>query len=218
MVTSEESERRRGHTDLRPRPMPAVTSEEWHRPGEVLERLRTWAEGQADEAIEWYLRDKAAKRRGSRTLRALAILLAVAGAVVPLVTVGRGGYVNGWGYALLAAAAGCVAFDHFFGLSSGWRRDVAAIQALQARLADFRYTWLTATAEQALNLERLDTRARLELIERFVADVRSVVNAETSAWLTEFEADRPWPDTLGAPRVSDSRDRPATKAGSAQGS
>lgn len=47
-----------------------------------------------------------------------------------------------------------MAFDHFFGLSSGWMRDVAALEALQGRLARFHMHWAKWQAAQAGALGR----------------------------------------------------------------
>src|SRR5690242_19760300 len=105
---------RRG--DLTPAPMVGLTVEDWRNPAVALDRLRTWAEHEAETAITWYLKDKNVKRVGSRALRALAIVLAAAGGVAPLLAAGAARTTN-WGYVLLALAAACVAFDHFFGLS-----------------------------------------------------------------------------------------------------
>jgi hypothetical protein len=185
--------------------MPLVSAEDWQRPAEALDRLRAWAEGEAGQAIEWYLRDKATKRFGSRVLRALAIAAAVAGGVAPLVTAGRA-QVTPWGYVLLAVAAGCVAFDHFFGLSSSWMRDMNTVRALQSRLVDFRFEWVNATAEQTFNLEKPDALERLELIRHFAANVGDLINAETGEWLSEFQTnvgqlrahtERTWPGGHG---------------------
>jgi hypothetical protein len=188
--------------------MPLISGEQWQRPADALDTLRVWAEDEATRAIDWYLRDKATKRAGSRLLRAAAIVLAVGGAIAPLLSAGQAATVTPWGYVLLAGAAGCAAFDHFFGLSASWMRDMATIRAVQGRLAAFRFDWAAATAEQALNLERLDAQHRMELIRRFAADVTDLVNAETGNWMTEFQTnsgrlrsqtERAWPAGLGAP-------------------
>lgn len=177
---------RRG--DLTPVPMPMLTVDDWRNPVVALDTLRRWAEQEAAEAVTWYLRDKTGKRLGSRVLRALAIVLAAAGAIAPLLAAGTASRTN-WGYVLLALAAACVAFDHFFGLSSGWLRDVATAQALQRRLAQFRFAWVAANADQALrSAYSADVPRRLELVERFVADVADLVSGETGDWRVEFQA------------------------------
>jgi hypothetical protein len=191
MATVEKNEatrRRFGHGDLSLSPMVIISVEDWRNPTAALDTLRQWAEREAADAIRWYLRDKATKRLAARILRALAIVLAVAGAVAPLLTAGT--RVNGnWGYVLLGLAAGCLAFDHFFGLSSGWLRDMATAQALQRRLVAFRFAWVGANAEQALSSTYdANVKLRLGLIEDFVADLAGLVSAETGEWLAEFQS------------------------------
>lgn len=175
---------RRG--DLRYAALPAVSAEDWRQPDVVLDQLRRWAETQAEEAIEWYLRDKQAKRLGSRLLRILAITLAIAGGLAPLLTAGPDGRSAAWGYVLLALAGGCAAFDHFFGLSSGWMRDMATSHALQHRLLKFRLTWITLTAGKAV-VDGAEISARLDLVRSFALDVSELVSTETGDWLTEFQ-------------------------------
>ncbi|GAA2106218.1 SLATT domain-containing protein [Streptomyces synnematoformans] len=195
------------HRDLRGRPFPGAALEP--SPGgqrEVLRELRAWAEREAEDTIEWYLHDKRLKRRGSRVISALTILLAVAGTLVPLASVVSGGPPQGWGYVLLALAAGCKGFDHFFGLSSGWMRDIAAAQTLRAELNDFRLAWAAeqlrspgaagedgaggaggaAAAGGALDPAALERR--LALLTSLVEAVRRQVESETAEWLTEFRA------------------------------
>src|SRR5262249_37156125 len=113
--------RRWSRGDIQPLEPPAISAEDWHDPVAVLGRLRSWAQQHTTEAIRWHLRDKQAKRAGSRLLRAAAVILAVAGGLIPLLAgdAGRGPNPK-LGYLLLALSAGAVAFDHFFGLSAGW--------------------------------------------------------------------------------------------------
>jgi hypothetical protein len=193
---------RRGDLRARPFPRPA-TKEPWvtdsrHRL-DAIEALRDWAEGQAEDAIDWYLRDKAIRRVGSRLLRALAIVLAVAGSLVPLLSAAWTGSAAGWGYVLLAAAAGCVAFDHFFGLSSGWMRDMAASQTLQRRLTEFRLEWTTNLLRPASvtgvpvpvggsAVDDAELNRRLDLVGRFAMEIADLVESETAEWLTEFRS------------------------------
>lgn len=178
---------RRGN--LRLQPFPALSGEAWREPGPALESLRGWAEDQASAAIDWYLRDMAGKRRGARALRALAILLLVAGAVVPLVSAAQDSDIAGWGYVLLAGAAGAVAFDRLFGLSSGWMRDLIAVQRLQRTLSEFQLDWEAVLARAALDPHRHepDVSARLHLVRRLATDVAGLVADETAQWRNEFE-------------------------------
>lgn len=129
--------------DLRSRPFPAVALRTPEEQRQSLETIREWAEQEAVDAIEWYLRDKRLKRIGSRLIRGLTIVLAIAGTAVPLGGAAAGGPVQSWGYVLLVLAAGCKGFDYFFGLSAGWMRDITAAQSLRGALNTFQLAWTT---------------------------------------------------------------------------
>ncbi|MEU5782127.1 SLATT domain-containing protein [Micromonospora lupini] len=173
------------------RPFPVLATRK-QQPEVVLERLRDWAEGQAEDSVAWYLRDKAVRRRVSRVLRGCAILLGIAGGVVPLVSAASAGSGASWGYVLLATAGGCLAFDHFFGLSSAWMRDIATAQALQRALTEFRLDWATAELSTATATEDrefdLVVRRRETLIRALVMRTAELVEAETDEWLSEFRS------------------------------
>ncbi|PZG16125.1 hypothetical protein C1I95_18325 [Micromonospora craterilacus] len=169
------------------RPFPDLTGQQ---PSAILNSLREWAEGQAEDTIAWYLRDKAVRRSISRLLRGCAILLGVAGGVVPLLSAASAGIGASWGYVLLAMAGGCLAFDHFFGLSSAWMRDIATAQALQRALTEFRLDWATIDLRTEANGEYgqvgAATLQREELIRVLVTRTAELVEAETGEWLSEF--------------------------------
>ncbi|MEO3813495.1 SLATT domain-containing protein [Sphaerisporangium sp. B11E5] len=172
--------RRWGRGDLPPLPRPEV--EQWVDPGMALDDLRDWAEGRALELIDWYARDKKVRRVASRALRAGAVMLAVAGGVSPLVF--REGAGANLGYVFLALAAGCVAFDHFFGISSGWMRDIAALMSLRGRLTRFHLDWAAWQAE-GTGPDR--TAGGLALIDALVTDVVRISERETAQWIAEFD-------------------------------
>jgi hypothetical protein len=143
--------------------------------------------------IDWYARDKRYKRQSSRLLRAAAVASAVAGGVLPLISSTASGVNPSLGYVFLAVAAGLVAFDHFFGLSSGWMRCVAAMQALQNRLARFQLDWTHWQGEQAGALPLAEPRtpvehtaAALDLINGLVTAIGEITEAETAQWITDF--------------------------------
>jgi len=179
---SDNGRRRRG--DLSTRPLPAVTREDWADPEAALILLYRQAEAKAAEAIDWYLRERRPKKRASRWIRAAAILFAAAGGLQPLVSLARPGSSSAaWGYPLLGVAAACLAFDRFFGLSSGWMRCMLAAQHLQARLERFQYDWASAYLTGPA-----PTTERLALLREFTMDVGEVVQRETVEWEQEFQS------------------------------
>lgn len=162
---------------------------------ETLARLRTWAEQDAEAAIEWYLRDKRLKRVGSRLLQGFAIAFAVAGTAVPLGTAASGGSGQGWGYVLLAVAAGCKGFDHFFGMSAAWMRDITVAHTLRTELNAVRLEWAADVLRAGPDadvpgrlLEPAELERQLELISRLAGSVRSHVDGETADWQAEFSS------------------------------
>jgi len=84
----------------------------------AIAKVFSYVEDNAAASISWYARRKLGKARASRCLRALAIVLAVVGGLIPII---YGIYTQAWiaqlGYALLALAAGAVAADRYFGVS-----------------------------------------------------------------------------------------------------
>lgn len=192
--TPEVRSRRGRRRDLGGRPFPAIALEATGGPQETLQELRAWAEREAEDAVEWYLADKRRKRLGSRIVSVLTILLAVGGTLIPLASVLSGGPAQGWGYVLLALAAGCKGFDHFFGMSSGWMRDITAAHKLRGGLNEFRMAWAAEhlrAADDAAADGTLDPAAlerRLALLMSLVEAVQRQVESETAEWLSDFRA------------------------------
>ncbi len=177
--------------DLSPVARPQLPSQ-WQ-DAEAIGQLRDWAEARAVETINWYLRDKRPKRWASRLLRAGAVIFAVAGGVLPLLTATVHGIDPSLGYVFLALAAGCVAFDHFFGLSVGWIRDIVALQALQGSLTRFHLDWASWQAARAGGQPKTGSdadaiSAGLALIGGLIGDIAKVTEAETAQWVTEFSS------------------------------
>ncbi|MFJ4584780.1 SLATT domain-containing protein [Streptomyces echinatus] len=175
--------------DLRSRPFPALGTRTPADRLEAVEALRAWAEQEAEDAIEWYLADKRLKRLGSRAVRGLMIILATAGTVLPLAGAALDEQIQGWGYVFLAAAAGCKGFDHFFGLSTAWMRDITAAQALRGELNEFRLAWSAELLREATGEpEQAVIACRMKLVGGLVAKVRARLDTETSDWTQEFRA------------------------------
>ncbi|GAA3116437.1 SLATT domain-containing protein [Streptomyces echinatus] len=175
--------------DLRSRPFPALGTRTPADRLEAVEALRAWAEQEAEDAIEWYLADKRLKRLGSRAVRGLMIILATAGTVLPLAGAALDERIQGWGYVFLAAAAGCKGFDHFFGLSTAWMRDITAAQALRGELNEFRLAWSAELLREATGEpEQAVIARRMKLVGGLVAKVRARLDTETSDWTQEFRA------------------------------
>ncbi len=156
-----------------------------------LHELYRWVERGALDTATWYLADRVWKRRGARALRCGAATGAVVGAALPLLDVT--GVVSGaaaWGYLALLLAVACVAIDRFFGVTSGWMRDVATAQAVQRRLQVLQFDWATESVREVLGpAEGTASEAAercLGVLRRFSEDVAELVRAETADWMVEF--------------------------------
>lgn len=164
---------------------------DWGEPTERLDELYRWVEGGALRVADWYLTDRAWKRRAARTLRTGAALAATAAAVLPLLelthTLTTG---TAWGVLALVAAVACLAGDRFFGLTSGWMRDMATAQAVHRRLEALQFDWSVENVREVLGpTEGTASEAAercLGVLRRFAEDVTELVRAETADWMVEF--------------------------------
>ncbi|MER5935051.1 SLATT domain-containing protein [Streptomyces sp. NPDC002054] len=187
---SEGAGRARSAGDLTGRPFPLG---DWGEPAERLDELYRRVEADALRTAEWYLSDRAWKRRGARLLRAGAALGAVTGAAMPLLELT--GAVPGalaYGYLSLLLGAACLACDRFFGLTSGWMRDVATAQAVQRRLQTLQFDWASENVREVLGpTEGTASEAAdrcLTVLRRFSEDITELVRSETADWMVEFRS------------------------------
>lgn len=111
-------------------------------PRAQLQRLYSWGERTALDAIGWYMGRKPRTARRSQLLRAGSIVFATLGGAVPVAALAaaRPALAN-WGFVLLALAAGSMAFDRFFGYSASWARHLTAAATLRGLLAEYQLTW-----------------------------------------------------------------------------
>ncbi|WP_351229714.1 SLATT domain-containing protein [Streptomyces sp. NPDC002133] len=176
--------------DLTGRPFPLG---DWGEPAERLDELYRWVEANALRTAEWYLSDRARKRRWARALRVGTAVGGIAGAALPLldltdVLAGAAG----WGYLSLLLGAACLACDRYFGLTSGWIRGVATAQAVQRRLQALQFDWASESVREVLGpTEGTASEAAercLGVLRRFSEDITELVRAETADWMVEFRS------------------------------
>ncbi|MGC9666447.1 DUF4231 domain-containing protein [Planosporangium sp. 12N6] len=153
-----------------------------------LDELYAWGERLATDAIGWYLAEKRAKARWSRALRTAAVVLATAGAAVPVAALAAGRPTAGnWGFLLLALAGGCVAYDRSFGYSSSWQRYMATATSLRAQLIEYQAGWAKEMVAMAgREPDRTDAVRLIDFVRTFAWNVSDTVRSETEAWLVEF--------------------------------
>ncbi|MGW8746026.1 SLATT domain-containing protein [Streptomyces sp. NPDC055794] len=166
---------------------------DWALPADRLDELYRWVERGALDTAAWYLADRVWKRRGAVLLRCGAAVGAVAGAALPLLDMsGVVGGVAPWGYLALLVAVACVAGDRYFGVTSGWMRDVATAQAVQRRLQALQFDWASESVREVLGPADGTASEAAErcllVLRRFSEDVTELVRAETTDWMVDFRS------------------------------
>lgn len=165
---------------------------DWEEPAQRLDELYQWVEQGALRTADWYLADRRWKRRAARALRGGTVAGVAVGAALPLLELTRAfdPSLAPWGFVSLLGAAVCVGCDRYFGLTSGWMRDVATAQAVQRRLEEFQYDWAAESVREALGpTEGTASEAAercLNVLRRFTQDLTEIVRAETADWIVEF--------------------------------
>ncbi|MFQ6854518.1 SLATT domain-containing protein [Streptomyces sp. 35M1] len=181
---------RAGGRDLTGRPFPLG---DWGEPAERLDELYRWVETGALDTADWYLNDRVWKRRAARALRMGTAAGVVAGAALPLLDLtGALSGSAGWGYLSLLLGAACMACDRYFGLTSGWIRNLATAQAVQRRLQVLQFDWASECVREMLGptegTASEATERCLGVLRRFSEDVTELVRSETADWMVEFRA------------------------------
>ncbi|MFB7494648.1 SLATT domain-containing protein [Streptomyces sp. NPDC056161] len=189
---------------------------DWGEPADRLDELYRWVERGALDTAAWYLAGRVWKRRGALVLRVGTACGTVGGATLPLLELtGVTDRAAPWGYLALMFAGACLGVDRFFGVTSGWMRDVATAQAVQRRLQVLQFDWASENVREVLGpAEGTAGEAAdrcLAVLRRFSEDVTELVRTETADWMVGFRtgtaplglqtalAPGPRPDPAGAP-------------------
>jgi len=158
-----------------------------------LERLIERAISHADQAIDWYLRSKKAKRIGARLFRLGAILFIAAAGILPILqqifTIeGKPPFAPAWASVLLSVAVLFIAIDRFFGFSTAWMRYITAeLQIRQAR-ETFDLDWQSAHASFRGNVPTPEqVSAVIGMVKVFTDQINTLISAETQKWVSEFQ-------------------------------
>lgn len=146
-------------------------------------------ENKALEMIDWYLRDNMSKAKWSRALRLGAILLTTIGGLLPIFQGAIQGNYGQYGYLVLGLAAACVGVDKFFGLSSGWIRDMSTQLSLQKILAEFQIGWILLWVDIEDNKPTPEQqKTLLHYLKDFQAQLFTEIHQETQLWAAEFQS------------------------------
>lgn len=163
-------------------------------PAISLNAAYEYVENQSTRAIGWYYRSKGLKQSLSFWYRLLAIVSGAIGGIIPILSAyfyeqpADQLQFNQWGYVAIALAAFWISIDRFTGSSTGWMRYIGAAMAMETLQAEFRADWtlLMARASNPPAPEQVTTA--LERLKTFTLAIRSQVEKETNAWITEFQA------------------------------
>ncbi|MEZ4383227.1 MAG: SLATT domain-containing protein [Nannocystaceae bacterium] len=164
-------------------------------PGKAFLGLRQFAEDNARETIDWYLRGRRLQGRLSKALTLATLLLAAFGGLLPmfgaasiaLPLLGPPATYNLYGYIAFAGAGACLIFDRLFGFSSAWMRYITTSQTLQRKLEAFDLAWLAVWLKVDKGQPDADQQEELlDLLRRFRLETLEVVEKETQTWIAEF--------------------------------
>jgi hypothetical protein len=168
-----------------------------------LDSLREYVEADVEAAIHWYYAKKPWKAWASQLLKFLTLVTTGLGGLLPIVSATgffsrgitdpqqqlfRNLQVNQIGYLCFGLAAAFLAFDKYFGYSTGWMRYITTAMSLETALRNFRLDWarttsgLAGTTPSGVVLEAL-----LQKIQEFCVAARMLVEKETQAWVMEFQ-------------------------------
>ncbi|MEJ7587835.1 MAG: SLATT domain-containing protein [Ferruginibacter sp.] len=183
-------------------PVLRIQEYRWDTPEEIQKSvygLYQYAESGAISSISWYGKNKKSKARFSRTLRASAIILTTLGGLTPIIS-SMGGltvklmddkltlYIGQLGYLFLGLAASCIAFDRFFGFSSGWMRYISTKMTLERALSEFRLDWAMMLAKLGNNPPNTEqVQHMIRRLKDFLVLINNNVEQETLTWVAEFK-------------------------------
>jgi hypothetical protein len=145
--------------------------------------------GQALATVDWYFKEKTSKARWSKSIRISSVLLGIAGALLPILALIVGKGLSGeWGFVPLVIGAGVVLLDRAFGFSASWTRYMTAAAAIERRVGGLQLEWTHMQVGFSRVPNDEDTRAAVELLQRFLDEVGEIVERETQDWARDFNA------------------------------
>jgi hypothetical protein len=173
---------------------PSLENLDWFQPKreESLNRVYDHATGLADESERWYLSHRRSKRRWGQGLRAAALVLGTAAAVIPILSQiltepnAEPAIEPGWASIALVIAAGLVALDRYFGYSSAWMRYMTTGMRIARLRQEFEYDWNHTATTVVKPPSDADLETLLRIARKLVTDVNDAVAAETGDWVSEF--------------------------------
>ena len=162
-----------------------------------LAEIYRYAEGEAQDAIAWYSRNKNNKRWLSHVIRYSAILLGGLAGLLPVAFAIWPQHLRGQNMSaeqsslivslLVGVVAILVALDRFGDFSTGWIRYILTAFDIRTALQDFRMDWATHYSQAPRPLTQEDIAKAMQRAKDFVLAVERAVGDETRQWATEFQ-------------------------------
>ena len=165
-------------------------------PLDAINALFSFSSGEAKNVAGWYQAAKNRKATASRALRFLAIAFFVIGGLAPIIagfwhgdqTANQMVEINQAGYLLIGLAAGFLAFDRYFGMSSGWIRYMTSLAAVERLRSEFMFDWTVMLKKAPTSLDDATIVAFLDRAQTFHKGLLELVEKETAAWVAEFQS------------------------------
>ncbi len=161
---------------------------------DAIHSLFAYADTEAKKVVAWYEKAKRRKAKASSTIRGLAIVLFVVGGLAPILA----GFLHNttaWmvvitqcGYLILGIAAGFLAFDRYFGMSSGWIRYMTTLAGIERLRAEFLFDWAALLQKAPATIDDATKLLFLARAQAFQKSVLELVEKETAAWVAEFQS------------------------------
>jgi hypothetical protein len=177
--------------DIKPAEFPSLS---WQ-PEEIatsVVKLYEYVTNQAERAREWYFRKRSRKRIAGYTFRLCAIIVAVIGAIIPILggifEENRVPGINpGWATVALTIAGLLIAVDKLGGFTSGWVRYIRTGQELSQMEEAFRFQWENGKIKRQSSDPTIEqAEEAISQCKTFLLGINEVVRKETDLWAAEF--------------------------------
>ncbi|MFN0241812.1 MAG: SLATT domain-containing protein [Planctomycetota bacterium] len=185
----------------------------------ALEAIKGYALALGESGVKWYADAKPSDKRFALWVRILVVFFSSVAALVPVLSEWTNNAISPLlSTVALGIAATLFSLDRYFGFSKAWIRYTQAQTRIQSLMTRFHFEW---ESERACTTVSSQPCAKLQTLvaiaSKYVADLRKVIEDETSAWVDDFRQsfsdlesklkDQADADTLRAKERSDDRQR-----------